>query len=319
MVDQIVAGVDEHGLVERCLAAGIRPLWTNPLAHGAGRRQAEPKLWPWRAVTPLIEAATTITSMDAVERRVLSLFDGAYADNGTATTRSLNAGFQILLPGEKARPHRHSMNAIRFVVEGSGATTSVDGQPCPMSCGDLILTPAWTWHDHIHNGSERIVWLDVLDGQLHRYLETDAFEPGPIHDLPAPSDAAFYFPWQAAVDALAVTPAGNDGMQRHRYVDPETGGAVTSTLDCELWQIAPGTATRNVSTTAHMVCTVVEGAGTTRIGDTDIAWGPRDVFTLPAGQFARHSASAGGAARIFVVSDREVLRRLDLLVERVEA
>jgi gentisate 1,2-dioxygenase len=318
MVDQI-AGGDEHALAERCLAAGIRPLWTNPLAHGAGRRRAEPMVWPWRAVTPLIEAASTITSMDAVERRVLSLFDSAYADNGTATTRSLNAGFQILLPGEKARPHRHSMNAIRFVVEGSGATTSVDGQLCPMNRGDLILTPAWTWHDHIHNGSERIVWLDVLDGQLHRYLETDAFEPGPIHDLPAPSDAAFYFPWQAAVDGLRATPAGGDGMQRHRYVNPATGGAVTPLLDCELWQIAAGTATHGASTTAHMVCTVVEGTGTTQIGDTVIAWGPRDVFTLPAGKLALHSASAGDNARIFVVSDREVLRRLDLLVERIEA
>ena len=319
MLDQIVADIDEHGLVERCLAAGIRPLWTNPLAHGAGRRRAEAMVWPWHAVAPLIEAATTITSMDAVERRVLSLFDSAYADNGTATTRSLNAGYQILLPGEKARPHRHSMNAIRFVVEGSGATTSVDGQPCPMNRGDLILTPGWTWHDHIHNGSERIVWLDVLDGQLHRFLETDAFEPGPIHDLPAPSGAAFYFPWQPAVETLGATPAGNDGMQRHRYVNPVTGGAVTPLLDCELWQIAGGAATHAASTTAHMVCTVVEGSGTTLVGGTAIEWGPRDVFTLPAGHFARHNATSGGAARIFVVSDREVLRRLDLLVERIEA
>ena len=64
------------------------------------------------------------------------------------------------------------MNSIRFVVEGSGATTVVDGKRCPMAVGDLILTPAWTWHDHVHQGSERIVWLDVLDGQLHRRNRT---------------------------------------------------------------------------------------------------------------------------------------------------
>ena len=335
MIDQ-AAGIAEDGLVERCLAASIRPLWKNPLAHGANRQQAKPMLWPWRVVAPLIDEAMTMTSMDAVERRVLSLFDAKYADNGTATTRNLNAGFQILLPGEKARPHRHSMNAIRFVTEGSGATTVVDGKPCVMNVGDLILTPAWTWHDHIHNGSERIVWLDVLDGQLHRYLETDAFEPGPIHDLsPLPSDAAFafasmlpegtfganspmfHYPWNVAVEALAAAPAGADGMRRVRYVNPATGGAAMTMLDCVLWQIAAGAQSANVSTTAHQVCTVIAGSGTTHVGDAAIEWQARDVFTIPAGQPARHRVNAGDDARIFVVSDREVLRRLDLLTETV--
>jgi gentisate 1,2-dioxygenase len=82
-----------------------------------------------------------------------------------------------------------------------------------------------------------------------------------------------------------------------------------------LWQIEAGTATRNVSTSAHAVCTVVEGTGTSQIGERSIAWGPRDVFTVPAGEIARHVAH-GETARLFVVSDREVLRRLDLLTER---
>jgi gentisate 1,2-dioxygenase len=334
MIDQGIAGTEEAALVDRCLAVGIRPLWKNPVAHGGNRRRAEPMVWPWRAVAPLIDGATAVTSMDALERRVLSLVDPAYADNGSVTTRNLNAGFQILLPGERARPHRHSMNAIRFVVEGNGATTMVDGKACPMNFGDLILTPAWTWHDHVHSGSQRIVWLDVLDGQLHRYLETDVFEPGPIHDLtPLPSDAAFgfasmlpegayggnspvfHYPWTVAREALAAAPRGTDGMRRVRYINPATGGAVTSLLDCVLWQIEAGTATRNVSTSAHAVCTVVEGTGTSQIGERSIAWGPRDVFTVPAGEIARHVAH-GETARLFVVSDREVLRRLDLLTER---
>jgi gentisate 1,2-dioxygenase len=207
------------------------------------------------------------------------------------------------------------MNAIRFVVEGSGATTVVDGIPCPMNFGDLVLTPGWTWHDHVHEGSERIVWLDVLDGQLHRFLETDAFEPGPIHDLVPPQSAMFYYPWQSAVDALGATELGEDRMRRVRYIDPVTGGAVMSTLDCALWEIGAGVSTRAASSTAHHICAVVEGSGSTQAGDTTIRWQPRDVFSLPAGQPVRHIAD--DRTRIFVVSDSEVLRRLDLLVERV--
>jgi gentisate 1,2-dioxygenase len=307
----------EEDLVERARVANVRPLWTNTLAHGANRAVAAPLLWSWRDISPLVEEAASMTTTDVVERRVLSLVDPHYPENGTASTRNLNAGFQVLMPGERARPHRHSMNAIRFVVEGSGATTFVDGKACPMNPGDLILTPAWTWHEHAHDGDERIVWLDVLDGQLHRFLETDAFEPGPIHDLvPPPDDAAFLYPWRTALDALRATPAGADGMRRLRYVNPATGGAVMSSLDCALWEIGAGITTRPASTTAHQVCTVVEGSGTTQVGNTTIRWDARDVFSLPAGQPVCHTAG-NADARIFVVSDREVLRRLDLLVEQV--
>ena len=72
------------------------------------------------------------------------------------------------------------MNALRFVLEGSGATTIVDGKPCPMEEGDLVLTPAWTWHEHVHQGSAPIIWLDALDVPLHHYMGTGAFQPGPV-------------------------------------------------------------------------------------------------------------------------------------------
>ena len=87
------------------------------------------------------------------------------------------------------------MNALRFVIEGKGASTVVDGKDCPMEEGDLVITPGWTWHEHVHRGNAPIVWLDALDAPLHRYLGTDVFEPGPAHDVPnMPDDAAFAFP-----------------------------------------------------------------------------------------------------------------------------
>lgn len=273
-------------------------------------------LWRWSEISALADEAARLTTTDVVERRVLSLVDPAYPENGSASTRNLNGGLQILLPGERARAHRHSMNAIRFVLEGGGATTIVDGKRCAMERGDLILTPAWTWHEHVHEGRERIVWLDVLDAQLHRFLETDAFEPGPPHDVvPPPAGETFAYPWNRALAELAATRPGPDGLRRMRYVG-RAGGAVTAFLDCALWEIPAGRATVPASTTAHQLCTVVEGRGSTRVGDAAIAWEPRDVFSLPAGKAASHTVD-DGPARIFVVSDREALRRLDLLVERV--
>ena len=112
-----------------------------------------------------------------------------------STTTNLATALQILLPGEKARPHRHTMNALRFVIEGKGASTVVDGKDCPMEEGDLVITPGWTWHEHVHHGNAPIIWLDALDAPLHRYLGTDEFEPGPAHDMPdTADDSAFAFP-----------------------------------------------------------------------------------------------------------------------------
>jgi gentisate 1,2-dioxygenase len=315
-------------------AAGVSPLWENRLAHGAAPPPEHPSLWPWTVMKPLIDDAAGMNSTDVIERRVLSLMGpNPDAPGYPFTVTNLNAGFQILLPGEAARPHRHSMNALRFVLDGNGASTVVDGKPCPMLEGDLILTPGWTWHEHAHAGTGPIVWLDVLDASLHRYLGTDAFEPGPPHDVPARTpDAAFAFanvvpvtadptlhspvfryPWADAAAAVAVAPRGRDGARRVRYVNPATGGAAMSLLDCTLMEIEAGNPTIAFRTSSHSVCAVVEGRGTTASDGSEISWGPKDVFALPSGQWVIHRAAE--RARIFVTTDREILRRLDLLDE----
>ena len=315
-------------------AAGVSPLWENRLAHGGPGTIETPSLWPWAVMKPLVDDAASMNSTDVIERRVLSLMHPNPAAPGYPfTITNLNAGFQVLLPGESARPHRHSMNALRFVLDGNGANTVVDGKPCPMFEGDLILTPGWTWHEHIHDGQGPIVWLDVLDASLHRYLGTDAFEPGPPHDIPArTADDAFAFanlvpevtgpvthspvfryPWSTAAAAVAVAPQSPDGARRVRYANPATGGATMSLLDCTLMQLDAGQTTNGFRTSSHSVCAVVEGRGSSTSGDATIAWGPKDVFTLPAGQWVTHAAAE--RTRIFVTTDREVLRRLDLLEE----
>ncbi len=165
--------------------AAMAPLWENKFAHRPPPLPEASYLWSWQQIRPLISGAIKVASPEAIERRVLQLIPpGADEHEWRQTTKTICANLQVLLPGEKARPHRHSMNALRFVLEGSGATTIVDGKPCRMDEGDLVLTPAWTWHEHVHEGTVPIIWLDVLDVPMHHYLGTGAFQPGPVGEPP---------------------------------------------------------------------------------------------------------------------------------------
>ena len=166
--------------------ANVRPLWESPTALKLDGAGPQAHLWRWETMRPLMVGTTKVQNPAAVERRVLSLVNPENrAIEDESTVRTISAALQILLPGEVARPHRHSMNALRFVLEGSGADTIVDGKRCLMEEGDLILTPGWCWHEHEHRGTMPIIWLDVLDVPFHNLIGTSAFEAGPVHDLPA--------------------------------------------------------------------------------------------------------------------------------------
>ena len=139
-------------------AAHLVPLWESSTAHKPPTPPEPAHLWSWQAIRPLVGGAMDLANPAAVERRVLSLVNPvAKSAEDESTMRNLSAAIQILLPGESARPHRHSMNALRFVLEGSGALTMVDGKACAMEFGDLILTPAWCWHEHVHGGVEPMI------------------------------------------------------------------------------------------------------------------------------------------------------------------
>src|SRR4051794_15011423 len=236
-------------------AAHVRPLWENPIAHKAADGGPKAHLWQWGQLRGFVDEAMKVTSPAAVERRVLSLIEPESKNPAAGTTTNLSAALQVLLPGESARPHRHTMSAIRFVIEGKDAYTIVDGKSCLMEEGDLVITPGWTWHEHVHKGDAPIVWLDALDAPLHRYLGTDTFEPGPAHDLPdyaddsafaspnivpevsgadRPFSPVFRYPWAAAAAAVRAAPQWKDGSRRVRYVNPLTGGPAMALLDCYL-------------------------------------------------------------------------------------
>ena len=147
-----------------------KPLWERTTRMGPGT-PAVPAIWRYRDMRPQLLRAAELISTHAAERRVLMLENPGLPGTGYITS-SLYSGLQIILPGEVARAHRHASNALRFIIEGTGAYSTVESERVPMQPGDFVLTPYWCWHDHGHVGSEPVIWLDALDNPFAQFFGT---------------------------------------------------------------------------------------------------------------------------------------------------
>ena len=169
----------------------MSPLWEvlHALVPKTPNTPCLPAQWKYSDVRPyLMQSGQLITAEEAV-RRVLILENPALRGQ-SCITQSLYAGLQVIMPGEVAPSHRHTQSALRFVVEGHGAYTAVDGERTKMQPGDFIITPSWTWHDHGHHGDsnshgqtgnevdEPVVWLDGLDIPMLRFFDAGFAENG---------------------------------------------------------------------------------------------------------------------------------------------
>lgn len=335
-----VVEMQAPALVDALSAVAAQPLWDRyqRITPRAPTGSSSVSHWRWATLEPLIRRACAEVSLEDAERRVLLMTPLAMGGEA-ATTTNLLSGLQTLLPGESARAHRHSLQAIRFVVEGEGAVTTVNEHRCAMAPNDLILTPAWTWHEHTHPGSMRIVWFDGLDLPLATRLDTVFFElaqPGATSVEPSPtrpsvlpagmavlaSDASdtaraggsrFRFAWERAWPALQAVRPGPDGSRRLRYVDGDSGGPVLPTLDCYL--LAPGVVgTRRSRSTSNAVCLVVQGEGVSQVGADELRWRAHDVFAVPHWTWVSHRAVDKDAV-LFLMTDREFLATLGYLRE----
>jgi gentisate 1,2-dioxygenase len=305
---------------ERIASRHLRPLWE--VLHALVPEQPQPKcvpaLWRYAEVRePLIEAGRIISAEEAV-RRVLILENPALPGQ-SCITNTLYAGLQLLNPGETAPAHRHTQSALRFVLEGQGAYTSVDGQRHYMSPGDLVLTPAWTWHDHANEGDETVIWLDGLDIPLVRMLDAGFCESPDGTPLPtaAPVVAFPYGTMRESLFRASGWPSTHPAHgHRLRYENPASGDHVLPTIASFLQRLPAGfegTAWRQTDATVY-VC--VEGEGRTKVDGQTIEWGPRDIFVVPSWCPFQHSAV--NESVLFAFSDRVVQERLDLWRESAE-
>lgn len=318
----------------------LQPLWTQTrdLMPREPRPSARPWMWRWKDVRPLCERAGRLVPIErGGERRVLALANPGLGGLPFATP-TLWGAFQFLGPGERAPAHRHTPGAIRFVVEGEGAWTTVDGDACDMFPGDLVLTPSWRWHDH-ENASERpMVWFDGLDMPTVIALDAVFFEPHadaaqPVRARnlserlyggratvpngarpPDTSSPLLVYRWRDTDASLAaLLRESSDPAVSVRYVNPLTGESALPTLGCSMTRLRPGSRTQPVRKVGSSVVVVFRGQGSSVVDGIRFEWQPGDAFVVPSWAAVDHEATQ--PADLFAIDDRPLLEKLSLFRE----
>jgi gentisate 1,2-dioxygenase len=308
----------DAALIEALERAHLHPLWDRyqRITPVAPQAKDAPMHWRWRELEPFAERAAREVAIEDVERRALILANPAFG-GGTLTTQNLIGAFTVLEPGDRAAPHRHSAAAIRFATRAEGALTIVNGRRCEMKDGDLVLTPPMCWHGHINQGTRRTVWFDAANMPAICALDASFFEPGERQDerfWEAATDGAsdYRYPGDEMRRQLAGAEFGADGARTVRY--SKNGGSVMTTLDLYLKRVE--SRTRPTRGMYNAICLVVSGEGRSTIGERRFEWSRHDVFTIPHWTWASHEARSA-QADLFVVTDRAIYERLDLLKEEL--
>jgi gentisate 1,2-dioxygenase len=306
----------------------LNPLWERTVSQKPGTPCA-PHLWRWAEVEPeLLKACELIEKKDA-ERRVLMLENPAMPGS-SFSAQTIFTGLQIIMPGEVAAAHRHTPNALRFVVTGEGAYTSVAGERVMMHPGDFIVTPNWEWHDHGNLGSGPVVWMDGLDSAFTKFFgatfrEDYPQDTQPLYRAEGDSMAAFgsallpmEFRGETTASPLLVYPyvrtrAALKHLQQSqpvhpahgvklRYANPATGRYPFPTMAAFMQLLPKGFAGKPSRSTENAVFNVAEGAGRVTIEGHSFDFEPHDIFVAPA--WCAVSFSAREECVIFSYSDR---------------
>lgn len=322
----------------------LSPLWTTRLVPPLPKDfvKSVPHLWDYDngVRTLLLDAGPLITAAEA-QRRVLTL-ENPGLGGSHRILESLYAGLQLILPGEVAPAHRHSPSALRFIIEGNGAFTAVDGEKSVMKPGDFIITPSMTWHDHGHEGTGPVVWMDGLDIPMvgtfgMMFFENYSGESHPQRRPPGdsraryganmrpvnetwdkPESPIFSYPYERSRDALERMRRANEwdpaSALKLEYIDPTRGRSAMPTISTFLQLLPKGFSGARYRTTENTVYCVVEGKGKVIVGDGSetrtIAWKPRDIFALPC--WVPHRLEADEDATLFSFSDRTAQEKLGL-------
>lgn len=321
------------------------PLWPflrGFLPYEIPERKTRPAHWSYDAIRPLLLQAGDLTPIEKAERRVLVLCNPGHDPEDALVTPTIYAGLQLILPGETAPNHKHTPSAVRFVIEGSGGFTTVNGEKLPMEPGDLILTPPGLWHEHGHDGDGPIVWMDALDLPLIYSLEAsyciegESQTPGPDPDrsqtqyrragvLPykalSQRDRGFpllRFPWtevHAALEDLARVTALGEPVQL-AYVNPETGEECMPVLGFSALMLRPGEELSLPRRSASGVLKVVEGRGQAEIDGHAFDWDQHDIMAVPThSPVTLRNASTERPAFLFLVDDAPLHRKLGFYEE----
>jgi len=280
------------------------------------------------------------------ERRAIALANPALGGRPFATP-TLWAAIQYLMPGEDAPEHRHTQHAFRFVLEGEGVWTVVNGDPVHMSRGDFLPQGGWNWHAHHNGATEPMAWIDGLDIPFSYYTESQFFEGGRDELLPeekstpersrserlwghpglrpaSTTEAQSTTPllayrWvdtdRALTDQLALEAEGHavtlsPGHAAVRFTNPTTGGDVLPTIRTEMHRLRAGAKTVLRREVGSSVFQVFDGAGTVSVGDKTWSVMRGDLFVVPSWQPYSATASGDGSLDLFRFSDAPIFEAL---------
>lgn len=317
---------------------GLIGYWMIPNRSNTNREPQAvygPHLWPWRDISEILHEAVNNVPKEEAHRRFIGY---QHPDLEMGTTPNLMLGAQLLVAREEAPCHRHTMDAVRFVVQGDGTTaTVVEGEEFPMARGDLITTPNWSWHDHLSGGGMDTIWLDGAVAPLigsfgigfaeqHQAPQQTVSRPkgwsgaqfGALQaKYPDASTTAyrppFRYPWtrtREKLEILAERPGDPCDAVTVSFSDPVTGGPTLPTIGCEMTMLRPHEFTVSHRHTAAAVYHVFEGEGITMIGEDRVEWHKGDAFVVPCWAWHRHANESNDAALLFSITDAPVMRAL---------
>ena len=333
------------------LNAALKPRWLSGLWNvDHAERPSDPKtkvrphLWKWHDIyDSLVQAKEKISvASGSVERRVIRLVNPGMAES-EMTSHTILLSFQLIQPGEVAPAHRHTMAAFRFILQGRGAYTNVDGQKMVMQDGDLILTPHGCWHEHAHEGDENMVWIDGLDVPFIQALQQISFDPYKAGRLPVnetvdpatfhgltrpigsdiPQTPLLHYHWRdtyASLQRLARAPGNPHDGAALEFVNPVTGGSTLPTMSCRAQMLRPGEKTKAHRHTSTSIYHAYSGSGTTVINGEKFEWQKGDTFIVPLWHWHEHAnASSSEEAILFSMHDEPILKAFGLYREEAQA
>lgn len=334
------------------------PLWTEigDLMPLEPRSKASPHMWRWDNLLKLADEAGHIVPVGrGGERRAIALANPTLGGRPYATP-TLWAAIQYLMPGEDAPEHRHTQHAFRFVVEGEGVWTVVNGDSIRMSRGDFLPQGGWNWHAHHNAASEPMAWIDGLDIPFSYYTETPFFEfgrdelteeehatpqfsrserlwghPGlrPVSQLEStPSSPLLAYRWvdtdRALSEQLALEDEGcaatlSPGHAAVRYTNPTNGRDVLPTIRTEMHRIRGGAGTLVRREVGSSVFQVFDGQGTVTVGERQWQVRRGDMFVVPSWASFQAKADAGQASLdLFRFSDTPIFEAIHAQRTQVE-
>ncbi|AVW90288.1 cupin domain-containing protein [Celeribacter baekdonensis] len=329
------------------------PLWTQlgDLMPIHPKSKAVPHVWKWSNLLPLAEKSGELVPVGrGGERRALGLANPGLAPHAYVTP-TMWAAIQYLGPKETAPEHRHSQNAFRFVVEGEGVWTVVNGDPVRMSRGDLLLTPGWCFHGHHNDTDKPMAWIDGLDIPFSQQMDVGFFEFGSdrVTDYATPNfsrgERLWCHPGVRPLSQLQNTVASPIGAYRWeftdralteqllledegqpatvaqghaaiRYVNPTTGGDVMPTMRCEFHRLRAGVETAPRQEVGSSVFQVFEGTGSVVLNGVTTRLETGDMFVVPS--WVKWSLQADTQFDLFRFSDAPIMEALSFMRTKVE-